>query len=387
MDGLNVFFSYSHEDEDLRKKLEVHLTLLKRQGKIRAWHDRLILPGKEWAKEIDENLETADVVLLLVSPDFVASEYCWDVEMSRALERHKAGTARVIPILLRPVDWSSAPFAKLQALPKNARPITTWTNLDEAFLSVAEGLRAALEDEQKRLAGGPTVAKTPPAPTPSPSPDLLNALASVFDTEAAAVGLLERVGVPRMRLPSFGQTTPIQFWEAIGREAEKGLIAGGLATVLREAAKDYPHNPRFQQGLKPEAATAEPRSSTPVDSAREAKLASWRGKLDHLELEEAIVSDAGQKWTIKKAIEEARIKIRELGGKATAPTPPPADRPPRKSAENMSKISDLDRPASPKRPPLKRSANILATDHEADFNPQRCIGSRASQAPLGVFDR
>ncbi len=291
---LNVFYSYAHKDEDLRDELAVHLAILKRQGKIRPWHDRQITGGQEWAGEIDDNLNAADVILLLVSPTFVASDYCWDVELKRALERHEAREARVIPIILRPVDWSGAPFAKLQALPKNAKPVTTWPNRDEAFLDVAKGLRAAIEDEQKRRAGRPASATaappatlsaspgtpppaaqatTPPAAVPqatapSASPHaqldcqtlrdqgLLEALASVFDTQAAATGVLERAGVPKGRLQPFGLMTPFQYWESVCRELEKGLVAGGIAALLRAAANAYPYNPTFQRGLQLAAGTS-----------------------------------------------------------------------------------------------------------------------------------
>src|SRR5206468_1074670 len=102
---LELFFSYSHHDEALRDELEVHLSALKREGLIRPWHDRKIGPGKEWAGQIDERLKTADVILLLVSPHFVASDYCWDVEVSLAMKRHEEGTGLVIPVILRPADW------------------------------------------------------------------------------------------------------------------------------------------------------------------------------------------------------------------------------------------------------------------------------------------
>ncbi|MCP4663127.1 MAG: toll/interleukin-1 receptor domain-containing protein [bacterium] len=105
---VTVFFSYAHKDEELRDQLAIHLKMLQREKKIRPWHDRKITPGREWEGEIDRHLEEADVILLLVSPDFVASDYCWDVEVARAMERHEAGEARVVPIVLRPVDWSGA---------------------------------------------------------------------------------------------------------------------------------------------------------------------------------------------------------------------------------------------------------------------------------------
>src|SRR5450759_3630163 len=138
---IEVFYSYAHEDEAFRNTLEKHLSLLRRQGLITAWHNRQILPGTDWAQALDTHLERASVILLLISADFLASDYCYGIEMKRALERHQANEARVIPILLRAVDWKDAPFAHLQALPTDAKPITTWSNQDEALADVAAGLR------------------------------------------------------------------------------------------------------------------------------------------------------------------------------------------------------------------------------------------------------
>lgn len=143
---IDVFFSYAHEDEELRVEMEKHLTILKREGIIRSWHDRDIKAGDEWKKVIDEHLETARIILLLVSADFLASDYAYEVEMKRALERHENGEARVIPVILRPVEWQGAPFSKLQALPRDARPVTSWANRDEAFRSVAEGIRRVVTE-------------------------------------------------------------------------------------------------------------------------------------------------------------------------------------------------------------------------------------------------
>src|SRR2546428_12307379 len=142
---LTLFYSYAHEDELLRNQLEKHLSLLRRQGLISEWYDRQILAGDEWAHDIDEHLETASIILLLISADFLASNYCYDIEMQRALERHQANQAYVIPVLVRPVDWQNAPFAHLQALPTNAKAIATWKNRDAAFADVAAGLRRAIE--------------------------------------------------------------------------------------------------------------------------------------------------------------------------------------------------------------------------------------------------
>jgi internalin A len=140
-----LFYSYAHEDEHLRDELEIHLKLLERQGLIQPWHDRRIQPGVDWQHELDRNLEQADIILLLVSPSFIASDYCYEIEMTRALERHQAGEATVIPILIRPVNWSAVPFSHLQALPTDLTPVTQWPDPDNAWLDVEKGLEAAIQ--------------------------------------------------------------------------------------------------------------------------------------------------------------------------------------------------------------------------------------------------
>src|SRR5262247_2075487 len=142
---IKLFLSYAHSDEPLRQELMTHLSLLQREGVIQTWHDRNINAGDDWKQQIDDNLNTATVILLLISADFLASDYCYEIEMQRALERHNAGEARVIPVILRPVDWHGAPFGTLQALPTDAKPITSWTNRDEAYANVAQGVRRAVE--------------------------------------------------------------------------------------------------------------------------------------------------------------------------------------------------------------------------------------------------
>ena len=141
-----VFFSYSHKDESLRDELETHLKLLQRQGIISTWHDRKILPGSEWDREIDRDLEKAKIILLLISADFLASNYCWDNEVQAAMKLHETGKAVVIPIMLRSCDWKNAPFAKLQGLPRDMKAITAWEDRDEAWTSVATGIRSMTEN-------------------------------------------------------------------------------------------------------------------------------------------------------------------------------------------------------------------------------------------------
>lgn len=164
---VELFFSYSHKDEELREELETHLAMLRNEGVIRDWHDRKIAPGQEWDGEIDEHLNGADIILLLASPDFLASQYCYDIEVQRAMARHEAGEACVIPVILRPCEWQRAPFSKLQALPTGTIPITRWPDRDEAFLDVTEGIRRAVE---KLLSGRENAPRTVPPRPPSPIP-------------------------------------------------------------------------------------------------------------------------------------------------------------------------------------------------------------------------
>lgn len=142
---VTLFYSYAREDEMFCDELEKHLSLLQRQGIIMTWYDRLIRPGTPWTQSIDYHLNVASVVLLLVSPDFLASDYCFQVEMQRALERHKLGEATVIPVILRPVDWQGAPFAYLQCLPHDGKPVTEWENRDAAFRDIVRGIRTTIE--------------------------------------------------------------------------------------------------------------------------------------------------------------------------------------------------------------------------------------------------
>ena len=156
-----LFYCYAHEDEALRNQLEKHLSLLRQQRLISSWHDREIIPGAEWTKEANAHLEAASIILLLVSSDFLASDYRYSVEMQRALERQKKREVYVIPVLLRPVDSQDAPFAHLQSLPRDNTPVTSWPDQDEAFCDIAKGIRMVVEHLRK-------VERMPPLP-PLPS--------------------------------------------------------------------------------------------------------------------------------------------------------------------------------------------------------------------------
>ena len=140
--SVKVFFCYAHEDEPLLKTLKKYLTPMQRLGLIAIWYDRDISAGTEWAQEISEKLNTAQIILLLVSPDFMASDYCYGVEMKRALERHQRKEARVIPVILRQIDWQDI-LGDIQALPTDAIPVLSplWHSPDDAFYDVAQGIR------------------------------------------------------------------------------------------------------------------------------------------------------------------------------------------------------------------------------------------------------
>lgn len=144
---IRLFFSYAHQDEILRDTLEKHLSVLKNQGLIETWNDRRIMPGDELNGEISQNLEKADIILLLVSVDFISSHYCYDVEMTRAIERHNEGKARVVPVILRPCDWQDTPFGKLLAAPKDGKPVINWPDLDEAFLDITKSIKKIIYEQ------------------------------------------------------------------------------------------------------------------------------------------------------------------------------------------------------------------------------------------------
>ncbi|MFM9087676.1 MAG: toll/interleukin-1 receptor domain-containing protein, partial [Cyanobium sp.] len=139
---LKVFISYAHEDSPWVEKLKSHLSLMERQGILKVWHDRCLTAGEHWAEAIDHALAEAQIVLLLISPDFMNSDYCFGKEMQEALAREQRKDAVVVPVLMRPCDWESAPFAKSNVVPSDNRPVSTHPGgEDEALALVAGELR------------------------------------------------------------------------------------------------------------------------------------------------------------------------------------------------------------------------------------------------------
>lgn len=140
-----VFVSYARVDEAYRVRLNVHLAPLVREGLIDLWSDRAIAAGSDWERDIEHELATADIVLLLVTPDFVASVYCFEKELTEAIRRHEEEGVRILPVLVKNVDLVNMPFGRFKALPLNRRPISAWQDPDEAWLEVAQGVRQAAD--------------------------------------------------------------------------------------------------------------------------------------------------------------------------------------------------------------------------------------------------
>lgn len=149
--SIKIFFCYAHKDKKRLNKLKKHLEILRKSGFIEWWHDKDISAGTEWEPQISEHLSNADIILLLISSDFMASDYCYSQQMQRALERHRTRQARVIPVILRPVYWKCAPFSQLQALPNKGKPVSNWLNKDKAYKSITKSIMAIIKD----LGGSP----------------------------------------------------------------------------------------------------------------------------------------------------------------------------------------------------------------------------------------
>lgn len=197
---INIFFAYARADQPLRDELDKHLAFLRRSKLIEGWYDGNISAGEEWEEAIDHHLHSADIILLLVSPDFIASDYCYDVEMRKALARHEAGEVVVVPVILRPCHWQNTPFAKFQALPKDALAITLWSNRDQAFASAAKAIdRVVRQLHAERNALPP---ETPPPPDVEPAAQ---------STPITAPALPESEFGPNRQQPSQDRHSPPRF--------------------------------------------------------------------------------------------------------------------------------------------------------------------------------
>src|SRR5258708_6550856 len=248
--ALELFYSYAHKDEKLRNELNKHLYNLKRQGLIVEWYDRDISAGTDWEQAIDTHLNIARVIFLLISPDFMASDYWYSIEMNHALERHEAGEACVIPIILKPVDWAGAPFSKLQVLPRNRRAVTLWKDRNAAFLEVANDIRETLKEFLKSSSSNrlSSSVQTPLAPAPSSHSIPLASL--LEEVQAQPVELSPVWNVPYPRNPRFTDREEIleQIHESFTRNtgaastqplALSGLGGMGKTQIVLEYAYRY----------------------------------------------------------------------------------------------------------------------------------------------------
>lgn len=147
---VKIFISYTQADESYKNELTIQLKLLKMQKLVEAWSDQEILPGQEWDAEIKEQLDEAEVILFLVSTDFLVSDYVNDVEIKKALERYDKGEVIIIPIVVRPTQFSGFEISKFQALPAKAKPISQWDDKDNAWLDVSNGIKKVIQSIQKK---------------------------------------------------------------------------------------------------------------------------------------------------------------------------------------------------------------------------------------------
>lgn len=146
-----VFYSYSHKDAEWRQRVSTYLAPLKHQDRIVEWHDREVAPGTDWNTEISAQLESANLIVFLISADFLASDYCFGIERVRALERLKRGEVKVAPILLKPCLWQESVFSALQFIPRDNKPVSSWASADDALLAVANEIRAIVLDPTPAL--------------------------------------------------------------------------------------------------------------------------------------------------------------------------------------------------------------------------------------------
>lgn len=230
---VEIFCCYAREDQLFLQQLKTHLMPLQWQRLITLWADTDINAGWEWEKEIEKHLETAHMILLLISPDFMASEYCYSKEMKRAVERHERGEARVIPVILRPCLWQQAPFGKLQALPRDTMPVTSvkWHNLDDAFFNVAEGIHKAVEELTSKHSAESLISPTqeePVKPLITIKPEEFVWLRTLIGHAKAIYGLA--VSPDGKTLASGSNDKTIKLWSLISGEL-LGTLTGHLDWV------------------------------------------------------------------------------------------------------------------------------------------------------------
>lgn len=249
--SVTIFYSYAHEDDGLRKELETHLSDAASRALISGWHDRKILAGTEWNSEIKSELDSADIILFLLSPEFLASTYCDEIEIPQAMARAEARDAVVIPVILRACNFRRSVFAKLQSCPRDAVPVTSQTNRDQAFEQVAEEVRTV------------------------------------------AALLLEKRGKKRLQKEA-DRATYLKKAAEVSSDGE--ILVGGRDT-LDELRRELKLTPA-------EAAALEEQASSPFKAYRD-NLQKYRGTLEKWVEQQYPLSE--------KALEDLKLRKRDLG--------------------------------------------------------------------------
>lgn len=191
----SVFLSYSHKDENIREELATHMHSLIRSNLISTWSDKMIVPGQDWEQEIIHNIETADIILLLVSADFIKSDYCFDKEVKLAVKRTEQNDAILVPIIARTCNWKDTPFAKFQVLPTGAKPINSWSDKDEAYTDIVIGLKKLIKASKVKEKN-----KTPspnPVKTSSAGMEILKNISEIAKNLTASNDSVSRTSKPK----------------------------------------------------------------------------------------------------------------------------------------------------------------------------------------------
>ena len=268
--AVRLFYSYAHEDEDLRNELQGHLKILERRKLIAPWHDRRIAPGQAWDAEIDRNLREADLVLLLVSADFIASDYIMGQELATAMAQHDAGRSIVVPVILRPVDLQAedvdiAPFLRLQGLPPDLKPVTSWPQRDEAWVLVAKGLRETVAAiRARRPAAAPAAplapaAQAPPAATPTRPKVFVSYARADRETAQAVAHALQAAGLDTALVDSLPVGSDFRHW------IERELQSSSAVVSLWSAASAASDHVRLEAGVARDAGKLVPVRIESVD--------------------------------------------------------------------------------------------------------------------------
>ncbi len=293
---VTVFYSYAHEDELLRDELQGHLKILERRGLVAPWHDRKIVPGGDYADVIDEQLTSAELVLLLISKDFIQSDYIMSRELKLALENHSEGRSVVVPVFVRavdlqPEDAEDMPFLKLQGLPTDLRPVNSWPNRDEAWTNVAKGLRVTVHSIRERR-------QTPVRMTPPSRPGELDPL-----LQEVTRGVIEQVAAAQRtrgaKLDQAGERAllePVQ--RLIDQPAQRRILW----------VDDHPDNNRFET-----VSLAKLQIEVVTVTSTNAALTALEGARSDREPFDLIISDWSRPWEGREAGLKLLRRIRSDG--------------------------------------------------------------------------